>query len=136
MTRLPVRYFDSTQVGVLVVSGRVAPDVFASVVDAGAVRRVLLHAGKIHYDLKSEIEKRGIERQIACRLAVGRRLEPRAFGDKKPFGDNKSFGDKKPYGDKKTNAEGLRNLDAVLTEQPSDAMTVAMPAIRLIQRRP
>lgn len=29
-----------------------------------------------------------------------------------------------------------RNLDAVLTEQPSDAMTVAMPAIRLIQRRP
>lgn len=29
-----------------------------------------------------------------------------------------------------------RNLDAVVTEQPAHALTVSMPAIRLIQRRP
>jgi len=40
----------------------------ATVVDAGAVRRVLLHAGKIHYDLKSEIEKRGTTGVALVRL--------------------------------------------------------------------
>ncbi len=29
-----------------------------------------------------------------------------------------------------------RNLDAVLAEPPAHALTVSMPAIRLIQRRP
>ncbi len=40
----------------------------ATVVDAGAVRRVLLHAGKIHYDLKTEIEKRGTTGVALVRL--------------------------------------------------------------------
>ena len=40
----------------------------ATVVDAGAVRRVLLHAGKIHYDLTSEIEKRGTTGVALVRL--------------------------------------------------------------------
>jgi 2-oxoglutarate dehydrogenase E1 component len=40
----------------------------ATVTDAGAVRRVLLHAGKIHYDLKSEIEKRGTTGMALVRL--------------------------------------------------------------------
>ena len=40
----------------------------ASVVDAGAVRRVLLHAGKIHYDLKAEVEKRGTTGVALVRL--------------------------------------------------------------------
>src|SRR5690606_36071348 len=32
----------------------------ANVADKGAVKRVVLHSGKIHYDLKAEVEKRGI----------------------------------------------------------------------------
>jgi 2-oxoglutarate dehydrogenase E1 component len=40
----------------------------ATVTDAGAVRRVLLHAGKIHYDLTSEIEKRGTTGMALVRL--------------------------------------------------------------------
>jgi len=40
-------------------SGRFEPVIDdATIVDPGAVRRVLLHAGKIHYDLAAEIEKR------------------------------------------------------------------------------
>ena len=40
-------------------SGRFEPVIDdATVTDASAVRRVLLHSGKIHYDLKSEIDKR------------------------------------------------------------------------------
>src|SRR5690606_12764352 len=31
----------------------------ANVADKGAVKRVVLHAGKLHYDLKAELEKRG-----------------------------------------------------------------------------
>ncbi|MBA4346657.1 MAG: multifunctional oxoglutarate decarboxylase/oxoglutarate dehydrogenase thiamine pyrophosphate-binding subunit/dihydrolipoyllysine-residue succinyltransferase subunit, partial [Microbacterium sp.] len=40
----------------------------ATVTDAGAVRRVLLHAGKIHYDLVAEIEKRGTTGVALVRL--------------------------------------------------------------------
>ena len=42
-------------------SGRFEPVIDDAVVtDAGAVRRVLLHAGKIHYDLRGEVEKREV----------------------------------------------------------------------------
>ncbi len=40
----------------------------ARITDGAAVRRVLVHAGKIHYDLKSEIEKRGTEGVALVRL--------------------------------------------------------------------
>jgi len=50
-------------------SGRFEPVIDdATVTDAGAVRRVLLHAGKIHYDLKGEIEKRGTTGMALVRL--------------------------------------------------------------------
>ncbi len=50
-------------------SGRFEPVIDdATIVDAGAVRRVLLHAGKIHYDLKAEVEKRGITDVALVRL--------------------------------------------------------------------
>jgi len=40
----------------------------ATITDPGSVRRVLLHSGKIHYDLKSEIEKRGVSGIALVRL--------------------------------------------------------------------
>ncbi|WP_082514905.1 multifunctional oxoglutarate decarboxylase/oxoglutarate dehydrogenase thiamine pyrophosphate-binding subunit/dihydrolipoyllysine-residue succinyltransferase subunit [Yonghaparkia sp. Root332] len=40
----------------------------ANITDAQSVRRVLVHAGKIHYDLKSEIEKRGTNDVALVRL--------------------------------------------------------------------
>jgi len=50
-------------------SGRFEPVIDdATVVDAGAVRRVLLHAGKIHYDLTAEVEKRGTTGVALVRL--------------------------------------------------------------------
>ncbi len=50
-------------------SGRFEPVIDdARITDGAAVRRVLVHAGKIHYDLKSEIEKRGTEGIALVRL--------------------------------------------------------------------
>lgn len=40
----------------------------ANITEPQSVRRVLLHAGKIHYDLKSEIEKRGTQGVALVRL--------------------------------------------------------------------
>ncbi len=50
-------------------SGRFEPVIDdATISDPGSVRRVLLHAGKIHYDLKGEIEKRGTKGVALVRL--------------------------------------------------------------------
>ncbi|MCW4386610.1 multifunctional oxoglutarate decarboxylase/oxoglutarate dehydrogenase thiamine pyrophosphate-binding subunit/dihydrolipoyllysine-residue succinyltransferase subunit [Salinibacterium sp. SYSU T00001] len=41
-------------------SGRFEPVIDDTSVDKGAVKRVILHAGKLHYDLKNELQKREI----------------------------------------------------------------------------
>ena len=47
-------------------SGRFQPVLDdARIQDAGAVRRVLFHSGKVHYDLLAESERRGTQREVA-----------------------------------------------------------------------
>ncbi len=47
-------------------SGRFRPVIDdASIADTAAVQRVLLHSGKVHYDLRAEVEKRGLQEKIA-----------------------------------------------------------------------
>ena len=50
-------------------SGRFEPVIDdATITDPGSVRRVLLHSGKIHHDLRSEIDKRGTTGVALVRL--------------------------------------------------------------------
>lgn len=42
-------------------NGRFEPIIDDPITDKGAVKRVVLHAGKLHYDLKNEVAKREID---------------------------------------------------------------------------